>query len=494
MNRPRLSSALLATLAALAMPLSAQQVGLAAAVPDLAVDAEAYARQFDVSPQEALRRLALQAEIGALDAWLAEKASDTFAGLSIEHRPEHKVIARFTDLELGPRLLAQRAGARVAFRVEVQPARRSLVELQALLERTAEELRTVQVEADLQINVRTNLVEVLTVDAQLATAALAVGDKAGESGLAVLAVSQLTRPDMLVQGGRPITDFGAASGCTSAFVVRSSGGELGVTTAGHCANNQTHTDDFTTLTFRAEDFEGNQDLQWHSAGCGVEFRNEFDSGTGMRNVTGSLGRGGQSVGAFVCKHGRSTGATCGTIGSKSFCPSYVPNGKSTFVCVNPGNIPLSQPGDSGGPWFSGNTAYGVHSGGNGAGTLAIYMPIDYISSLGLTVLNYNAGMNPPTATVTCPGNWAGNQYGRCWASGSGGVPPYTYESWRYYDGSYSATSWGSAGDLAYVYFENGCPLDSYHSFSVTIRDSCGAVGFGGGSFECPDSGVVLEQP
>jgi hypothetical protein len=42
-------------------------------------------------------------------------------------------------------------------------------------------------------------------------------------------------------------------------------------------------------------------------------------------------------------------------------------------------------------------------------------------------------------------------------------------------------------DLAFAgqrYFNSGCPAGSYHSFTVTVVDSCGAVGYGQSSFIC----------
>ncbi len=462
---------------------TAQEASLAVASGDLEVDAASYARHYGVDFKEALRRLELQAEIGALDALLEKQGPPSFAGLWIENGPEYEVRVRFTKPAQGREFLAERQSEEVASLVRILPARWSLAELQAALEQTALDLRAEGIDADLHINVRENRVELFTVQPESVERAFALSDKRLAENVTVIGVAQLVQPDMVVQGGRPIADFGAGTLCSSAFVVRSSGGELGVTTAGHCHNNQTNEDDFTPLTFRAEDFEGNQDVQWHSGGCGVDFRNEFDSGSGIRNVTGSLGRSGQSVGSWVCKHGRSTGGTCGSIGSKSYCPSYVPNGKSTFVCVNPGDVPLSQPGDSGGPWFSGNTAYGVHSGGDGAGNLAIYMPIDYISSLGLTVLNYNAGTNPPSATVTCTGGWAGSQNISCYAQGYAGNPPYTFTGWSYY-GSSPASSFSWSGSSASAQYSSGCAANSYQSFSVTVVDSCGRVGYGQSWFLC----------
>ncbi|HIE56888.1 MAG TPA: hypothetical protein EYP88_01465 [Anaerolineales bacterium] len=59
-------------------------------------DAKMYTSRFGVDLDEAIRRLKLQSEIGDLNAELAAKEQDTFAGLWIQHQPEYRVIVRFT--------------------------------------------------------------------------------------------------------------------------------------------------------------------------------------------------------------------------------------------------------------------------------------------------------------------------------------------------------------------------------------------------------------
>lgn len=70
------------------------------------------------------------------------------------------------------------------------------------------------------------------------------------------------------------------------------------------------------------------------------------------------------VGQTACHWGRTTGYSCSTIESTNFCVDYANwevacNWNSTVTQID-------QPGDSGGPWFLGTTAIGIHSGG-GAG-------------------------------------------------------------------------------------------------------------------------------
>jgi len=60
--------------------------------------------------------------------------------------------------------------------------------------------------------------------------------------------------------------------------------------------------------------------------------------------------------------------------------------------INVGAYDLADSGDSGGPWFDGNTAYGtmrakITPGTNGVGTDAVYMAVNYVESgLGVTVM------------------------------------------------------------------------------------------------------------
>jgi hypothetical protein len=51
---------------------------------------------------------------------------------------------------------------------------------------------------------------------------------------------------------------------------------------------------------------------------------------------------------------------------------------STFIRVEEVNC---AGGDSGGPWFFGNLAYGTHSGGNELGGTCIFMAINYLNGI-----------------------------------------------------------------------------------------------------------------
>jgi hypothetical protein len=48
-----------------------------------------------------------------------------------------------------------------------------------------------------------------------------------------------------------------------------------------------------------------------------------------------------------------------------------------------GALLLAEVGDSGGPWFFGSKAYGIHSGSQGS--IAVFTPVEKLSSLSVVL-------------------------------------------------------------------------------------------------------------
>jgi hypothetical protein len=127
------------------------------------------------------------------------------------------------------------------------------------------------------------------------------------------------------------------------------------------------------LPFQAGTTGGDFDIQWHRADQAFKVSGRTEDGIGGRTILGEKLRVEQVVGAFVCKYGKVTGRGCGYIGEV-----YV-NGTNVRVdgvsVVN---------GDSGGPWFVANNAYGTTiyacSLANGV-PCAIYGPINLIHDI-----------------------------------------------------------------------------------------------------------------
>lgn len=379
-------------------------------------DARHYAATYDVELDVALFRLRLQAAIGRLNAELAERVPATFAGLWVQHDPSYRIIVQLTR---GGGARLQKILQRDEFRelypfVDVRTARWSLRELSAVQAASHQAAREQGVPVESMINVRENRVDLRTPQVSLLTSFLQAVDNARKNApgprmldsVEIIEVDRLSTTERYIYAGRQIT------ACTSGFPVQNGSGTRGILTAGHCDDIQA----FNTrnLPFQSGQFSGAVDAQWHTA-PELHVTNRiwdglFDTATPYyRFVTGTRPRSQQAVGEFVCKYGVTTGHTCGTIESTSFQPPSGQPGQwinptATFIYVDGDRhgVNLSEGGDSGGPWFSGNTAYGVHSGG--FGNDSAYMAIDYISALGVSVLTTTPDLNVGRFTFRAMGD------------------------------------------------------------------------------------------
>lgn len=375
-------------------------------------DAALYAARYGVGIDEAVYRLSLQQPAGELNARLLAEHPATFAGLVIEHEPEFRVVALFTR---GGEQALQGAGVdpRLAGVLRAERAAVPLRVLQTRLEAAYARVRGGGIEATGGLNLRQNRPEIYVLASRAAAARAALPP---ESGAAVVVVEELPKEEVALYGGLPL------STCTSGFTVQNSSGTLGITTAGHCGNSQSYAG--YALTFLSEYDSGSYDIQWHNR-SGSTYENKIKAGTGFRSITGTRTRANQVVGEWICKQGKTTGWTCGTLNNKSYCF----DGACTWIYVTGGTVNLSEGGDSGGPWVNGEVAYGTHvfGGGNNSG----YMAIDYLSGIGVSVLTTSPPASTgPTAnisgysTIKLAGNYTWQ------ANAAGGNGTYTYQ-WEY---------------------------------------------------------------
>ncbi len=353
--------------------------------PALLEDAADYAQRFGVDIAVAVRRLQLQGVVGDLDATLRDKEADLFGGLWIEHEPRFRVVVRLTDPAAANRIRPLLGRSALVDLIEIQPARFTMAELEDRQIAAHHQATAMGFAVDSDINVFENRVELSVVEEAQLRSTLASMRLPLPEGVVIVGVTGLVEFEQAALNG------GASlSTCTAGFTVRRFNGELGISTAAHCGNVQRFLG--VALPFRAEDQSGNQDVQWHSACDLFDVSNQFNSGIGLRAVTGTRHRNNQAIGSLVWKFGRTTGRTFGTIQSRSLRPSSVTSPAATFVRVDGGATDLSRGGDSGGPWFVENLAYGTHLGSISADPNdAVYMPINYISSLGVSVLTADPG-------------------------------------------------------------------------------------------------------
>lgn len=334
-------------------------------------DAKVYALDVGVDLEEAIRRLKLQVPAGDLNAELVANESDTFAGSWIQHSPEFKIIVLFT--KNGEEILRPYIdGGPLSDIVEVRTASQTLAELDKIQAEAILTVYDLDIPVESGVNVHENRVELYVTDQTRFYDELARTNRQLPDKAYVVEVDQLSQEETDIFAGLSLSQ------CTSGFSVENASGTKGITTAAHCDNTQSYGG--TDLPFQGSAYGSSYDFQWHTA-PGFTVRNLMFDGTYNRYVYPTRHRDDQELDEFVCKHGKTTGFTCGYIINKSYQPTGM---AATFIRVHRDGVNLSEGGDSGGPWFSGNTAYGIHIGG--IGDDAYYMAVNYLSYLDLTVL------------------------------------------------------------------------------------------------------------
>ena len=220
------------------------------------------------------------------------------------------------------------------------------------------------------VDIRNNRVEFNVVDKAELHLKL---DSSGVSlplGVSVVEVDALSNPTADIFGGKTLTYKGPPrKECTSGFSV-TDGTNEGVTTAGHCEDKQSY--DGTSLNWESGTGQHPYDIQWFST-TAFTVRNLVYDGTNNRYIYDQELRADQYVGQNVCMYGITSAGDCGEILS------------TTFDLVNVETDISVAGGDSGGPFFWNNTAFGTTIYANGSNS--IYGPVDQITGiLGLDLI------------------------------------------------------------------------------------------------------------
>lgn len=176
------------------------------------------------------------------------------------------------------------------------------------------------------------------------------------------------------EGGRRMTHGSAV--CTSGFTAYHSGdNRYGLITAGHC-NKSTWKTQGVTLAFKSRAYNASNDAafyvipegQGHSATHKI--RCSDNSGVAQSCPIHSVGPGRLfMMGHYVCHMGTNSGVSCGTVNNVRFKPNPSNGCDGNGGACRPVFIRASGPdmracrGDSGGPVYSYNAAYGIHKSG-----------------------------------------------------------------------------------------------------------------------------------
>ncbi|MBT2745547.1 MULTISPECIES: S1 family peptidase [unclassified Lysobacter] len=403
--------------------------------------AVSYAQMHGVSLVEAKRRLARVPYIGQLDKRLQRELPDTFAGLYIEHEPSYRVVVRFTK---DAQAQLARYTSDSIFVAETAPY--SLEFLLSAQDELGEQLASSKTEFQSGLDLSASAIDMFVRDPTAISAQLA-GFKSTKDFLRLHRAEGFIEPTADIVGGGQLD--GANLRCTAGFNVVNSVKILGLVTAGHCDNAATYMTGLSVPLIHVTEMDkGSYDLQWHtqsSSGVRRTQPNQIRIPGGpvvTMSITSAPDSTTLPVGTTVCKSGITTRYTCGEIADKNAQAMY--NGEiGSYIRVhNAQNKVMNEVGDSGGPVFGTNAAYGIVHGRGGSGTPTrndlYYMPIERLSILGLSVVTAPfaissipnvAGpqnVNIPakvfftgythfpvlrhTAIVSCPSGWSCSDY------------------------------------------------------------------------------------
>jgi streptogrisin C len=356
-------------------------------------DASIYAQQYAVSLAEASRRLRVQeASIPATDR-IAAEFEQRLAGISIEHSPEYRIVVLLTgDAPVADRVLnvagsevpvVFRTGAVATHAQAIAAMRRHLIDLRSELpgargagydQRTGEVVLLVRSEDAAQYGL---------------AAIKARAEQIGGVPVRVV-VNDLRESNMAVAGGGLVDGLGADGRhyrCTTAFVV-TDGTRDAIATAAHCPDELVYRDSDggpVPLAFVSQDGVGYRDVQINLTPQPEPplFYSDRKGGS-LRELTSWRNVASTRAGDFVCHWGESSGYTCAEVELTDYAPPGALCGgpcEPTWVTV-PG--PGCVAGDSGGPVFSGTTAFGIAKGINrtasGRCNFYYYMSTDYLPS------------------------------------------------------------------------------------------------------------------
>lgn len=351
-------------------------------------DAAQYAAAFDVTLEEATRRLQAQQSSVATTDGIAEEFASRLAGISIEHSPEYRIVVLLTGAEPVPGRSAAgvpilfRTGAKATHAEALEALRKHLIDLRTDLP-NARGAGYDQHTGQIVLLVTREDADKFGLDAIRARA-----ERVGGVPVRVV-VNELIESNLSVNGGGRVEGINHVTGrrnlCTTAFVV-TNGQTTAITTAAHCPDELTYVDrDGSTVTLPLIGSWGAayQDVQINGSPDSPEplFYSNRGAGT-LRRLVSWRNVASTRAGDFVCHYGESSGYSCSTVE----LTDYAPSGELCGGPCSPNWVtvkgPHCIPGDSGGPVFSGAIAFGIAKGVNrtlaGQCLFYYYMSTDYL--------------------------------------------------------------------------------------------------------------------
>jgi hypothetical protein len=202
-------------------------------------------------------------------------------------------------------------------------------------------------------------------------------------------VNELNESNMTVDGGGRVEGLNLQTNrrnlCTTAFVI-TNGETNAITTAAHCPDELTYIDpDGSTVVLPMIGSWGAayRDVQINGSAQSPEplFYSNRGAGT-LRRLVSWRNVASTRAGDFVCHYGESSGYSCATVELTDYAPPGDLCGGPCFPTWVTVKGPSCVAGDSGGPVFSGEIAFGIAKGVNRASSgeclFYYYMSTDYL--------------------------------------------------------------------------------------------------------------------
>lgn len=348
---------------------------------------KALQRDLGLTAEQALTRLTNEHQARQIEPKLRDKLKNRFGGSWVTD--SGKLVVATTDRSATADIIA--AGA------EAEVVQRPLSELDAVkeaIDKAAQQSPDTAVPV-WYVDVKANAVVVQATDPAAADRLLAASG-VDRSAVRVEATTEQPTPLYDVRGGDAYYINNSARCSVGFSVTRGSTG--GFVTAGHCGRVGASTTGYNRVaqgTFQGSSFPGN-DYAWVAVNSQWTPRGVVNGySAGEIPVRGSAEA---PVGSSVCRSGSTTQWHCGVIQQRNTSVTY-PEGTvnqvvRTSVCA--------EPGDSGGPYISGDQAQGVTSGGSGncrIGGTTYFQPVNEIlSAYSLTLVTSGGGQTPGACT------------------------------------------------------------------------------------------------
>ena len=204
-----------------------------------------------------------------------------------------------------------------------------------------------------------------------------------------IVINDLLEQNMGVDGGGRVEGVGSVTGrrnvCTSGFAVTNGRGQ-GIATAAHCPDELTYHDKDGTTTHTPLRGPGRACLpgraDQHRTGGAQPLFYADRGADSLRAVTTWRNRDSTRAGDFVCHYGESSGYSCAEVELTDYAPPGTLCGGPCCADLGDGTGPSCVPGDSGGPVFSGDVAFGIAKGINrtpsGQCKFYYYMSTEYL--------------------------------------------------------------------------------------------------------------------